>query len=260
MLTLLVSAMGSFVSCKDYDEDVYVELRGKITNQTTLIDALDIQVKELKATVDTMKSCNCQLKDWLTKTEADATYATKAALADSIAKIKTANQLLENRINSVETTLNAKLDLYKNDILTQITLLNTEILNVKATITNVQELLDGKITALDVRVTVLEGLINGWDEKLTKATEDAAKALEDAKTTQTIITTLQSEIESIKNRLDNVENQNCPWTPGKDGYWYKNGEKTDIPCVGEKGADGAEWTIGPDGYWYKDGVKPRIRL
>ena len=42
------------------------------------------------------------------------------------------------------------------------------------------------------------------------------------------------------------------YTIGTDGYWYKNGVKTDDKAIGE---DGDEYTIGADGFWYKNGNK-----
>ncbi|MBO5394611.1 MAG: leucine-rich repeat domain-containing protein [Clostridia bacterium] len=46
------------------------------------------------------------------------------------------------------------------------------------------------------------------------------------------------------------------YTIGTDGYWYKNGVKTNDKAIGE---DGDEYTIGEDGYWYLNGEKTEYK-
>lgn len=63
------------------------------------------------------------------------------------------------------------------------------------------------------------------------------------------------------------------WTIEKDGYWYKNGEKSEYKAVGQDGKPGADgkpgsstpgtpgkdgdcYIPGEDGFWYKNSVKP----
>lgn len=42
-------------------------------------------------------------------------------------------------------------------------------------------------------------------------------------------------------------------TIGEDGYWYLDGQKTDVPAVGTPGADGTVLTIGENGNWFING-------
>jgi len=44
------------------------------------------------------------------------------------------------------------------------------------------------------------------------------------------------------------------WTIGDDGFWYKNGTKTDYKAIGKDGKDGADGKDGVDGKDGKDGV------
>lgn len=46
------------------------------------------------------------------------------------------------------------------------------------------------------------------------------------------------------------------YTIGDDGYWYKNGDKTEYKAIGD---DAAKYTIGLDGYWYKNGQKTKYK-
>jgi hypothetical protein len=45
------------------------------------------------------------------------------------------------------------------------------------------------------------------------------------------------------------------WTISEDGFWVKDGTKTTNKAIGKDGSGGAEWTISEDGFWVKDGQK-----
>lgn len=49
------------------------------------------------------------------------------------------------------------------------------------------------------------------------------------------------------------------WTIGDDGFWYKNGTKTENKAIGEDGDDADVYTIGSDGYWYKNNQKTEYK-
>ena len=86
MVALIASSVGTFVSCKDYDEDAYVDLRNRISNEVSLRETLENQVKNLKealaALEETAKThvtydeLNKTLEAYLTKDEAAKTYVT----------------------------------------------------------------------------------------------------------------------------------------------------------------------------------------
>ena len=98
MMALTVSTMGSFVSCKDYDEDMYVDLRGRITDETSAREALELQVKELQSIVSGLNSCKCDLSQYLKIADADNKYAT-------IANLNAAITLLQGSIDDAEAKL-----------------------------------------------------------------------------------------------------------------------------------------------------------
>lgn len=257
MLTLLVSTMGSFVSCKDYDEDVYVDLRGKITDQTKLIDALQTQVDELQATVKDLKTCTCEVKGYLTKAEADGLYAKIGdyATTTQLAAAETAIKLLDGKINDVETLL-ASLNNTTTNIVNDITNVNTEITSVKSTIIEVKNLLDKTnidLSALEKRVDGLDALIAGWSDQMKAVTQKAQDALTQANSNKELIENLQKKIDELNKKIDAQGSANV-WTI-VDGYWYCNGENSGVKAVGIDGQDGKNgdtWYIGPDGYWYKN--------
>ena len=70
LMALVVSSVSSFVSCKDYDEDLRTSLEGKLNNESTLREALEAQLLTLKATVNDLQNqlnnlegCKCDLSN-----------------------------------------------------------------------------------------------------------------------------------------------------------------------------------------------------
>ena len=66
LMAFVVSSVSSFVACKDYDEDVYSEVKGRLSKEITLREALQQQVNELEALMKTFKSCECDMSKYLT--------------------------------------------------------------------------------------------------------------------------------------------------------------------------------------------------
>lgn len=61
-----------------------------------------------------------------------------------------------------------------------------------------------------------------------------------------------TRLEDLLKKLADVR----VWTIGEDGYWYKDGVKTEISAKGNDGVagkDGTEWTIDEYGYWCANG-------
>ena len=132
MMAVVAPSVGSFMSCKDYNEDLNTELRSEIAKEASLRQALQTQVDNLKATVAAIKSCECDLSKYLTKVEAENTYLTQGAIQsylDQVSANKAAIEQLQGLVNGI----NAKLgDLGDKPIVDQINELNTTIINVKA--------------------------------------------------------------------------------------------------------------------------------
>ena len=168
MMAFTLSLVGSFVSCKDYDEDVYVDLKSRITKATSLREALQIQVNELQAYVETLKSCQCELQDYLTKQKADETYMKISDYQDKIDQIaanETAIALLQSAIDEINRKLAGieTKDDRVDGIITQISEMNTLILQVKA-----------------LAEQAMQAAQNGKCECNLEPLENRVKALEDA--------------------------------------------------------------------------------
>jgi chaperonin cofactor prefoldin len=214
VMALTLSSVGSFVGCKDYDEDVYVDLKSRITKETSLREALQIQVNELEAYVKTLKSCECDLSEYLTKLQADKTYMKKADFEDQINQISL-NQTAITLINKAIDDINWKLDQIKpfddSDILKKINDLNNLILSVKETANQALEAATlGKcecnLKPLEDRVKTLEGLVAGWGERIEAVTSTAEKALAKAEKDSILLVKQQKTIDSLINVINNMDN------------------------------------------------------
>lgn len=259
MMALLASSMGTFVSCKDYDEDSYVDLRSRYSDLQSQIDAIN----KWKAT---MKSCECDLSAYITKTYADATYATPADLTTAVKKLQDAIDALEKSnegdfksLSDQVNNLNQSVTDAANDAQQALNLLK----NYDVDITN----LKNDITSINNQMTDIKNQMTVWNDQLKTVMDSASYALTLAKTDSIRIVELQNKVADIEDKLANLNLNNHVWTIGTDGYWYDNGVKTDNKAIGEdglkgedgaKGADGKDadvWTIGDDGYWYLNGAK-----
>jgi len=214
VMALTLSSVGSFVGCKDYDEDVYVDLKSRITKETSLREALQIQVDELEAYVNTLKSCGCDLSDYLTKLQADKTYLKKADYEGQIAQIshnQTAIELINNAINEINQTLGSIRPYDDSNILYQINQLNQLILSVKSTSEEALEAAKkGKcecdLQPLENRITRLENLVAGLGQRIEAVSSTAEKALAKAEKDSILLVKQQKTIDSLINVINKMDN------------------------------------------------------
>jgi len=229
MMAVVAPSVGSFVSCKDYNEDLSTELKSEIAKEASLREALQTQVNSLKATVDAIKSCQCDLTKYYTKVEADnkfltkddaaATYLTPSSIqsyVEQIAANKTAIEQLQNAINQINTALGSMGD---KSIGEQLSEMNTTIINVKTIAEQALELAknggkcDCDFTEINGKISNLETLVTGWDSKLTEVSKKAADAMAKAETNEAWINANKATIDALKelvgkdvlNRLQTIE-------------------------------------------------------
>ena len=229
MMAVVAPSVGSFVSCKDYNEDLSTELKSEIAKEASLREALQTQVNSLKATVDAIKSCQCDLTKYYTKVEADnkfltkddaaATYLTPSSIqsyVEQIAANKTAIEQLQNAINQINTALGSLGDKLIGEQLSE---MNTTIINVKTIAEQALELAknggkcDCDFTEINGKISNLETLVTGWDSKLTEVSKKAADAMAKAETNEAWINANKATIDALKelvgkdvlNRLQTIE-------------------------------------------------------
>ena len=108
MMALIASSMGTFVSCKDYDEDAYVDLRNRISNEVSLRETLKKQVENLDAALAKLKeeaATKEELKAYLTKEEAAKTYVTIAVYNEYITNNDAKITIINNAIKDLEKAI-----------------------------------------------------------------------------------------------------------------------------------------------------------
>ena len=178
MVALLFVAMGSFVSCKDTDEDAIAELKAELQNQNaTLKQLIEAQVKTLQDQISALetaknecqKQCN-EVKDRLSKLEGN--YADLKAN-------------YEQKIKELEVAI-AKLD----GVLDAIAGLKKDIGNINDAI--------GGLEDEDIR---LAQLINDVNKIAAQAAADASTALALAQKNEIDITNLTATVNTIKSTI-----------------------------------------------------------
>ena len=207
MVALVAPSVGSLVSCKDYNEDLGTELRGDLAKEASLRQTLQNQVDALEALVKTIKSCECDLSLYLTKVEAEATYAT----LEDIAALKLADQNLKNLIDEINKTLGdvKGIDDSGRDVAQWISYLNQQIISVKSVAEEALELAkagkcDCDFTEINQKLGELETKVAGWEEQLTQVNVTATNALTKAEANYELIVANYNMIVANKKTLDSL--------------------------------------------------------
>jgi len=200
MLALLVSSMGAFVSCKDYDEDIYVDLKDRISDQASLYEGLQKQVKNLEAAVAALENakCNCEkddLSEYVKKADLDGYMTTEAG--DKLLKIEefveyranndTAIKLLQEAINSLKSELET---------------LKVEVASNTKSITKLTELVNSaNNTAIEAKAKAEEALA------LAKQNAEAIKTLQEKVAANELqINSLTNVVNTLQKSVNNVQN------------------------------------------------------
>ena len=103
MALLATATVGTVVSCKDYEEDNYADLNGKITNVEGLNNALEERVSALETAKEEMNKEIQSLKDQLGSVDDDAT---KTTIYGRIASLEALVSTINGQIGEINKTLN----------------------------------------------------------------------------------------------------------------------------------------------------------
>ena len=237
-----VASTSTFVSCKDYDDDIS-DLQGQVTSQNSALEALKTKVATAETAITSLESAQRTLEG---KVDANATAATNA--------INAAKTELQSAIDAVKgTAANNAAELAKVDgkISDAIEKAKAEIqvaLNLKADLadlqaaqnelTNVSNKLNtlsdnytkfvGEYTslkaALDAQKAVLESAIASGDaETLNKAKAEVA-ALETKLNgaMNTLKTNLETEINGVAGKVTTLETTVGELKAAHDGFATKD--------------------------------------
>ena len=180
MALLATATVGTVVSCKDYEEDNYADLNGKITN---LDQAVDAQVAALEERVKTLETVKDQLQkdvDALRNELGTAEDgADKTTIYGRLASAEALIEAINGQIATINETLASKADKSDLDALTE------RVVALEGCCEAYKDLAS-RVTNNEDAIKKLQELINEetiklWSDAIEKATADAAEALETAK-------------------------------------------------------------------------------
>ena len=213
MMASFVAILGGFSSCKDYSEDRYSDLLGKLEDQnSSLNDALDAQKNDLLAQIADLEAAQQACKDECAQKMKELENNWDKNLASEVATLTAVDGNLQSQIDAVNELLGSNTS--GKTVIEQINEVNQAAANaaanaesaleqlkaVNATTANFEE----RIKALEIWKTEVDALIVGWSEEVKKVAEDAAKALADAKANSERIEVMEALAKEQAEKLDSI--------------------------------------------------------
>ena len=237
-----VASTSTFVSCKDYDDDIS-DLQGQVTSQNSALEALKTKVATAETAITSLESAQRTLEG---KVDANATAATnainaaktelqsaidavKGTAANNAAELAKVDGKISNAIEQakadIQVALNLKADLAdlqaaQNEL--------TNVSNKLNTLSDKYTQFIGEYTslkaALDAQKAVLESAIASGDaETLNKAKAEVA-ALETKLNgaMSTLKTNLETEINGVAGKVTTLETTVGELKAAHDGFATKD--------------------------------------
>ncbi|MBP3349224.1 MAG: hypothetical protein J6L03_01145 [Bacteroidaceae bacterium] len=233
LVAMIFATVGSFVSCKDYNEDLYAELQGTLTDRIN--DEVATLTEQIEALQQAQEACKENCQSWQEQMEiwvewAKNNYVTKQEFNDSIASLagkiatnKAEIERLEDKIDAIEAALKAADEALRGDIADlvdadlnlqqQITDLYNTLTTLQTTVTNnyneLKTRVDANSTLIAVNTAAIGAIsmsINDLQDKVKTLESDLAKTIQDvinahelAKADSIRIDALENELEALRN-------------------------------------------------------------
>ena len=191
---LVAASTSTFVSCKDYDDDIN-GLQGQITtNASTLEELVNEKVSNLTTEINALKSQDATLQEALTQAQADLaaakTYTDQQAAAAQAAAIEAARQ----EIAAAQATLQAGID----DANTKLAALDGQVATQEQ---QIAALLDAD-NALQTAINTANGEIETAKNMATTAQQAAEAAQNTANQNAEQLAQLVTNLTTVKEELD----------------------------------------------------------
>ena len=214
ILMLLVAAVsvGSFVSCKDTNEDLYNELRAKsIADDATLREALETRIGELEDIIRAIESCECDTTLMLSWVNSEDQY-----LQNQIDLINTAlgalsgadNVYTKAEVDGMISGLNTQIDIIKGTYVkvTDLSELTARVAAVEALKDEVKTLMEEllKIKSCECDCATVMSKLGALEADMTTVKEQASQALEGLKIVKEIAENAKSIAENAQTAADNA--------------------------------------------------------
>ena len=208
LVAMLLATVGSYVSCKDYDEEAYANMLGENSRLEELInaqvDALNGQIDVLKQAQEECKA-NCeawkqQITDWQEYVENN--YVTEQEFNDHV----TACTALIAANTANIARIDAKIDDIKDALEAADAALKSEL---QAEILQVQNDLSALITALQTELETLSNTVANNKAELEQAIADNEQAIanleERVAANETAIGNINSALSTLNEKVASIE-------------------------------------------------------
>lgn len=199
MLLVATVSVGSFVSCKDTNEDLYNELRTQlVSDNATLEEALRAEIARLEGLIAAIESCPCD-EDALKKELTDYIDGKVKDLQDTDESLKGADEDLQKQIDAINEILKGLDALAKaDDVYTKVDV-DKLIDNLQDQINLIKEqyALKDDLTNLAIKVSSIEYL---KDE-----VADLKKKLDEIKTCEFNCGEIMEKLGNLEGRIIEAE-------------------------------------------------------
>lgn len=210
---MLFATMSSYVSCKDYDEDAYAELKGENSTLNELIkdqvDALNKQIETLKQAQEECKN-NClifkqQIELWQKYVEENYVTVDEynehiKKYTEFIAENQAQHDALEKKINDLRDELLKANEALKAEMEAELLKVQQDLTALITSIQTKYEQLEGSITN---NTSEIENAIKENKEELKKAIEEKNAELE--KVINNNISDLEERVAANEAAISNLQ-------------------------------------------------------
>ena len=227
LVAMLLATVGSYVSCKDYDEEAYANMLGENSKLEELVNA---QVAALEEKINLLENATCEcecnletlnkhLEEWqkfMGQGDDSTPKTTITEIVADIAAIESEIADLENQKGRIYTAIQNANDALESNLMDSIlkvqsdltTLINIKLDDlVKNNITPLQNAIENLNTIIDSKadaseIARLEGLIKDLNERIegTNGLQDQIDSLESR------VSTLEYNYKSIANDVEAAYN------------------------------------------------------
>ena len=221
IVAMLFATMSSYVSCKDYDEDAYAELKGENSTLNELIksqvDALNKQIETLKQAQEECKN-NClifkqQIELWQKYVEENYVTVDEynehiKKYTEFIAENQAQHDALEKKINELRDELLKANEALKAEMEAELLKVQQDLTALITSIQTKYEQLEGSITN---NTSEIENAIKENKEELKKAIEEKNAELEKAinnniSDLEERVAANEAAISNLQKSLEKLEN------------------------------------------------------
>lgn len=213
-----VASTSTFVSCKDYDDDIS-DLQGQVTDQNTLINSLKEKLSAAESAVTSLQAADVKIneeigklqaadKDFLKKTDAAETYATKQLVSDTkkelekaIADAKSAAESGDAKtLAAAEAKISSAIEAAKAEL--------NDAINLKANQSDL-EAAQNKLTEVSTKLNTLSDNYTKFIGEYTslKAALDAQKAVLESDYAKKIAAGDAATLAAAKEEVAKVQTQ-----------------------------------------------------